>query len=158
MATTKEKDITPLRSLNVAAIGGKPKLCVNSGKPIFVGRIYGEVTDVKHKEDRNGKLQAQFVGEFVGVGPDGSVFSSGRLYLPGTISEGLEGQLKTSDGKPVRFAYDLVAVEAEKSPVGYVYSMKTLIKTEASDRIAEMTAEMNAITLPAATKEKAARA
>ncbi len=151
----KASEVTSLRNLTIAGMGAKPKACINNGnKPVYMGRIFGVVNDIKYKEDKNNKLQAQFVGSFQGVNADGEVFESERLYLPGTIAEGVEGQHKSAGGAPVQFGFDIVAMESDKSPVGYAYSVKALIKTEASDKLAEMANAMAEIPLPAAATKK----
>lgn len=151
---TKKDEVTPIRNLTVSSMGAKPKTCINSGNAVFCGRMFGIVSAVKHQESKQGKIQAVFIGDFQGVGPDGARFSSTRMYLPGQISENLDAQFGAGDSKALEFAYDLVASEAEKSPVGYAYSLKHLIKTKESDKLAEMSTAMDQVALPTLPEKK----
>lgn len=149
-AVTKEAKLewTPLPDINIKKIGGDPKQAVKLEKTVYVGRIFGELTDVKTKEARNGDSYQYLVGVFRAVGPDGKKFESEKLYLPGGIMEALEAAFKSGGEKPIEFGYDFFALYDADTVLNYRYSAKTLIKTAASDRLAAMAGEMEKLKVP----------
>jgi hypothetical protein len=141
-ANESKPEWQPIPKMALKAMGSNGKEAVKQGKNVYMGRIYGEAQAVKTKENRSGDMYSYLVGEFRSINGNGEKFESGILYLPGKLFETVESMLKSADGKAVRFAYDIYSTVDEKSSVGYSYAAKTLIKTEASNRLEEMTAEL----------------
>jgi len=159
MATEKEKpqpkasgkeeklEYQPIPQMNIKKIGANPKEAVKQEKAVFMGRIYGECTSIKTKEARSGDVYNYMVGQFRAVNGAGEKFESEKLFLPGGIFETIESAWKAGGEQPVQFGYDIFAVPDTNS-VGYRYSAKSLIKTEASDRLAGMSSQLDVKPLP----------
>jgi hypothetical protein len=146
------KEFTPLPQITIKALGGdgKDAIRANEGKggTVFMCRIYGEIADIKTKEARTGDVYDYFIGEFRAVDAEGKGYESSKLFLPSTIKEPLQGALGVSDGKPVKFGFDIFANPDNKTTIGYRYATKGLVKTEASDRLVEMGAALAEMPLP----------
>jgi len=140
-----------LPRMTVKNIGGKPRKVSEEVPQVYIGRIWGEANGSKIKELSSGDPMTIFVGDFRATNMDGDKFECNRMSLPESISESLEAALAVSAGKPVAFAFDLYANFSANSPVGYGYAVKSLVKTEASNRVEEMTvALLKTKALPAA--------
>lgn len=133
-------EFKPLSRITVAMIGGKPKEAIKQDSQVFVGRFFGEAHQHFSKELKSGGFMNYLIGEFRAVNPEGGKFQSSKLAVAESILEPIQAMLRTSDGNPVQFAFDLYANPSEKSPVGYDYAMKPLVETEAANRIEKMTA------------------
>ena len=138
----KQPDWLPLPKMQLRTLGCNGKDAVKQEKPVYMCRIFGEAQDVKTKEARSGDTYSYFVGEFRAINAGNEQFQSGILFLPGKLHETVEAAIKAAGGKGVKFAYDISSIPDEKSSVGYQYGAKSLIKTEASDRLEELTAEL----------------
>jgi len=152
MPEKTELVFTPIAQLTIKAIGGDGKKAIKDEKQVYMGRIYGEVSEIKIKEARSGETYKLILGEFRGVNAAGEGFESNKLMLPGTLLEQLEAKLKTADGNAIKFGYDIFSNPDEKSTIGYSYAYKQIIKTEAHDRLQAMTAEVSAAPMPMTTK------
>lgn len=151
-ATQKDEKLeyTPIPEMNVKKLGADAKDAVRLDKTVYMCRIYGEASQVKSKEARSGDMYSYLIGQFRGINAKGEKFESEKLFLPGGIMEAVESALSIADGKPVQFGYDIFSVVDEKSSVGYRYSAKTLIKSEATDRLTAMSKDLEGIKQPAA--------
>lgn len=138
-------EFAPLAQMTLKGIGCKPLEAVKKSAVVFMARIFGEVSDVKTKEARNGDAYSYFVGEFRAIGPDEKTkFESGKLFLPGGLFETIEGEFKAGGGKAVQFGYDIYSTPDDKSSTGYRYAARTIIKTASSDRLKAMTEALSA--------------
>lgn len=115
-------------------------------------RVIGVANELLEKEARSGQPYKQLIGDFQMLNAAGERYTSNKLFLPGTIMENVEAALKAAAGAPVKFAYDIVARPDNDSSLGYVYGAKSLIKTEASDLMAEMEREVGELKVPAELK------
>lgn len=150
----KKDEVQILTKMSTATLGLKGT--VGRDGQTFLCRIFGEVNGTKVKEF-NGRNSTMFLGQFLALDEDGTEFASEKLYLPGGVSESLEAAVEKSMGEPVKFGYDIFAGPSEKSPVGYVYSAKVVIKTEQSNRLVEMAKELAGTALPKNVKKSAAK-
>ena len=121
---------------------------------MYLCRIFGQATGIKTKEARSGDPYSYLVGEFSAVNNKGEAFDSEKLFLPASIQESVESQLKAANGAAVRFGYDIFACYDDKVSVGYRYAAKAVVKTEASNVIAEMAKELANIPLPNAPQQE----
>lgn len=149
MATAKAKvdEIEVLSKMSTTTLGCKPKECIKADKQLYIGRVFGEVGGMKPKEF-NGRTSMMFLGVFQARTADGKFYQSEKLYLPGGVSESLEAAFTANDSAATKFGYDLFVSPSEKSPVGYTYSAKSVIKTEASDRLKDMESELGEVEIP----------
>lgn len=148
LADEKKPEYQPLPQMNVKAIGAKPKEADRTGKAVFCGRIWGQVTSVKNKESRSGDPYSYLVGSFRALGPDDQKYEAEKLFLPGGLMEQIESTWKSGGEVPVQFGYDIYATPDEKSAVGYRYACKTIMKTETSNVLDAMTATIFEKPLP----------
>jgi len=147
MATKKadngqRPDYLPLAQMTLKACGCNPKEAIKQEKQVFMAKVFGEASEVKTKTARSGDPYSYLIGEFRAINGEKLGFESNKLFLPGGIFEQVEATLNAANGKSVQFAYDIYSVPDEKSSVGYRYSAKQLIKTEASTRLDELTSEL----------------
>lgn len=138
MATKETPEWAPLPQMTFKKMGCDPKDAVRKEQSVYMCRVFGEASDMKTKEAKNGDLYSYLVGEFRGISSEGKKFEAQKLFLPGGILEQIEAALKAANGKPVQFGYDVYATPDDNS-VGYRYAAKTLLKSEASDRLTEIT-------------------
>jgi hypothetical protein len=141
-ASEERPEFLPLAQLTLKACGCNPKDAIKESKAVFMARIFGEAGSVKTKVARSGDPYSYLVGEFRAVNGDKEGFESNKLFLPGGIFEQVEAAVNAADGKPVQFGYEIYSVPDEKSSVGYRYSAKMLLKTEASNRLDELTKQL----------------
>jgi hypothetical protein len=152
MSKEQTQEVVTLPAMNIKNCGADPKDAIRIGKQVFMCRIYGEANDSVTKENRKtGDPYSYLVGEFRAVNAKGEQFESEKLYLPNAVQEKVQGLLKTSGGAPVRFGYDFFSTPSETASTGYQYAASVIVKTEATDRLAEMAKEMDAKPLPAST-------
>jgi hypothetical protein len=62
--------------------------------------------------------------------------------------EEIESSLKSAQGSAVTFGYDIYSVEDKDSSTGYKYAAKSLVKTEAQDRIKELSKNLESRPIP----------
>lgn len=127
-----------IAQMTIKKVNADPKDAIRQSKQVFLCRIFGEATDVVVKEARTGDMYSYLIGEFRAQNAIGERFESSKLFLPGSLQEGLVGQLKAADGKSVQFGFDIFANPDEKSSVGYAYAAKQVVKTATTDRLEEM--------------------
>ena len=144
MASKKQEveerpEYLPLAQMTIKAIGCNPKEAIKQGKQVFMAKIFGEASEVKTKTARSGDPYSYLLGDFRAVNGEGLGFEASKLFLPGGIFEQIEAALNQNKGSSVQFGYDIYSILDEKSSVGYRYSAKQLMKTEASTRMEEMT-------------------
>ena len=142
-AETEERpEFLPLAQMTLKACGCNPKEAIKQEKQVFMAKIFGEASAVKTKVARSGDPYSYLMGEFRAVNGEKLGFEANKLFLPGGIFEQVEAAVNASDGKPVQFGYDIYSIPDEKSSVGYRYSAKMLLKTEASNRLDELTKQV----------------
>ena len=153
MAKNETPEWAPLPQMTLKKLGCDPKEAVRKEETIYMGRVFGEASSMKTKEAKNGDLYSYLVGEFRAINNEGKKFEAQKLFLPGGILEQIEAALTAADGKPVQFGYDIYATPDDNS-VGYRYAAKTLLKSEASDRLTEITKALESKKVDSAKKEK----
>lgn len=149
---SKEKptgEVTPVAQMTMKTLGN-PK--DGRQKSTFLGRVFGQCTGVKTKESRSGDPYQYLVGQFQGVGNDGAIYSTEKLFLPAGLLEGIEATWKSGGEAPVEFAYDIFSNPDDKSATGYRYAAKSLLKTETTDRLTAMAKELEDKAMPKAEK------
>jgi hypothetical protein len=152
-----KKEMEPIGEMTLKAMGCNAKEAVKQDKSVFMARIFGEVAGVKVKERRSGDTYSILLGQFRGETAE-KRFESERLILPGYIHDTVTAQLESAQGKAVKFGYDIFSTPDDKSTTGYKFAAKTIIKTEASDRLAEMSGEIESKPLPVPEAELKASA
>jgi hypothetical protein len=145
---TKTVEWQPISQMSIKKIGCDAKDAVRQDKQVFMARIYGVASAVKTKEQKNGDLYSYLIGEFRSVNNKGEKHESDKLFLPGGILEKIEGQLAAANGQAVQFGYEIFANPDESVTVGYRYAATSIMKTEVSDRLAKLSAEVGQRALP----------
>lgn len=143
----KEPDWSPITQMTFKNIGCTPKEAIKQDKTLFMARVYGEASEVKQKEARNGDIYVYLIGEFRAINAAGKQFESSKLFLPNSIFEEVQAALKANDGKPIQFGYDIHAGPSDNT-IGYAYAAKKIIRTAANDRLAQMAKEVDAKPMP----------
>jgi hypothetical protein len=142
---------SPVKHINAKIAGVDPRDAVRTEAPVYMVRIFGIVQGVKMFEDRrSGDSKTVFIGEFVAVGPDGSQYTSDKMFAFKALEEKLASGYKSSGEQAVEFGYDITSLPDEKSATGYVYRAESIIATQTSDRLAAMTKAVSQIPSPAA--------
>lgn len=144
---------SPLGDMTIKKIGADPKDAIRQNATVFMGRIFGEASALKTKDAKNGDVYQYLIGDFRAVNAKGDKYESTKLFLPGRLLEEIEAALN-STGQPVEFGYDIFATLDESSSVGYKYAVKTVVKTEASDRVSKMAASVMAKPMPKVEAKK----
>jgi hypothetical protein len=140
--TEQRPEFLPLAQMTIKACGCDPKDAIREKKQVFLVKVFGEANEVKTKTARSGDPYSYLIGEFRAINGEKLGFEANKLFLPGGIFEQIEAGLNASNGKAVQFAYDIYSVPDDKSSVGYRYSAKQLMKTEASTRLDDLTASL----------------
>lgn len=145
MASKKEKseegNLVPQLTFKKAAFD--PKECIRQKKQVYLGSVFGEMAGLKVKEAKSGDTYTILIGQFRIVNEvNKEMYESEKAILPGSIQETLEATFNSGGSKPVVFGYDVYATPSDNT-VGYQYAVKTLIKSEASDRLTEIQAEID---------------
>jgi hypothetical protein len=129
------------------------KVPADGGK-VLLGRIVGMISGLKQTvNNETGDIQTGLKGNFRGISSvDGlAAVTSGVCYLPGGIQEMLEGALasaKENDAKAtVTFAIDLFAIPATNK-AGYSFKAENIVEAEASDPLAMLLEQANAVKPP----------
>lgn len=148
----KERKYEPIATMSVKKMGCDARDAIKAEGAVYMCRIYGEAVDMKTKESRNGDPYSYFVGTFRAITAEGKAFESEKLFLPGTLAETIEAQLKTSDGAGVQFGWDLFATPDDSLSIGYRYAAKTLLKPEVTERLSALTKAVE--NMPQVTTEK----
>lgn len=123
-----------------------------------VAHIYGTVNAMKPGQTQYGNF-VRFIGRFEGVNLEtGDVTASGALILPGIAENLLAGAISADQAEAVDFAFE-VGVKPSKSPVGYDFTVRSLIEHRGADPLAAIRHEMETMrSLPspekAATRKK----
>lgn len=145
----------PLKQLtHKTGFATDPRDLKKDDKPIFISRVSGVIEKVKAFEDRKGKEQTVFIGDFIVQGADGKKYSSDKLYLFKQLEEKLSGTFTASGDKAVEFSYDVYAGYDEKSVTRYAYAAESVIKTATSDRMAKLLEESGKKPLPTVAQSK----
>lgn len=114
--------------------------------PCGLYRVYGLATGVRYGDGDNGPW-IKFVGQFEAVNMStGALIRSGELFLPNNVTPILESQIIAGKGedkfKGIQFALEIGAKEDEESAVGYVYTSKDLMPSDAkTDFLAQLRKE-----------------
>lgn len=142
MAKDKQSpEYTSIPQMTFKKCGLTPKDAIKHEKPVYMCRVFGEASGVKTKESRSGDPYSYLMGEFRLINAKGEKFESAKLFLPGSLFEVIEAALTSAEGRPVVFAYDVSSVPSDAT-IGYQYGAKSLIKTTASDKLTELTAQV----------------
>jgi len=145
----KAGEYEPMAQMTFKKMGCDAKDAIRAGKNVFMCRVFGEAADIKVKEAKGGDTYSYLIGEFRAETAAGKLFESGKLFLPGSIMETVEAQLKTvEDGKGVQFAFDVFSQPDDDVTIGYKYAVRQLIKPESSDRLIEMGKQLATKALP----------
>lgn len=138
-ATPETEAITQMGRMSIKKCGADAREAFKQNKPVFMGRILGVAEAYVTKENRDGEIYQYLIGQFRFTRFDGKQFESAKLTLPGSINELVETAVKAGNGKAVKFGYDITAIPDPESNVGgYAYSVKTVVKTAASDMLTEL--------------------
>lgn len=135
-------DFSQLPQITFKKAGCDAKEAIRQNTTVFMCRVFGEAAALKTKEARNGDTYSYLVGEFRIINSEGKGFESGKLFLPGGIMEQIEAALKAAEGRAVQFGYDVFSTVDVGTSIGYRYAAKSLLKTEASDRLATITEQV----------------
>lgn len=136
----KAPEYRPISKMNVKAIGGQPHdVLKDKTKPVFCGRFFGICNGVKTKELANHSMMTVFLGAFRAEGPEGELFESNRLNLPGSLADQMEAAVRANAPAATDFAFDVFANFNDKSPVKYDYAIRAIVKTQAENRLEELT-------------------
>lgn len=149
----------PLPQMTVKLIGADPRDAIQNNERTYLCRVYGEVTDIKTKEDRKGDAYSYLLGTFMAVREtatdaefaevgDAMFFYAEKLFLPGGIQEKVETVFNSNAKKPTQFGYDLYSVPDRAVSVGYRYAAASIMETSANNRMQVMTNEVSKRALP----------
>jgi hypothetical protein len=144
----QESGFVPQPSITFKGIGVSGRDAVEAQKPVFMCRLFGEITGFKQREGGKFGLYTYFLGEFRVTTNSGAKFQSHKLFLPSAMSDEMIASLTAADGKPIKFAYDIVSVPTDQFVIGYQYGYKSLIQTEVANRILELEKELDGMKLP----------
>jgi len=147
-----EKKFEPMSKMSIKKMGCDAKEAIRQGKAVFMCRIYGEANDKKDKENRSGDLYSYLLGTFRAETWEGKLFESETLFLPGTLMEVVEAQLKRSSGAGVQFGWDIFSEPDASTTIGYRYAAKTVVKPEVSERLAALANAVDQIPIPGEKK------
>lgn len=140
----------PVKHLNVKSAGVNPRDAVKNsanpnGKNVFMIRMYGVLQGVKSFEDKkSSEVKFVMLGEFVGKGPDGKTYVSDKMFCFRALEDKMRSSFDSGDQKAMEFGYDVTAVPDEKSSTGYSYQAVSVIKSQVSDRLATLAAQLDA--------------
>lgn len=132
-----------LAKLSIKTMGCDPrKVASVDGGKLPLARIYGKAVTVKYVEGADGKASCCFIGTFEGINLEtGEVFRSGKLYMPGGVTEVMETALRSAqkedDKASISFAFEVRSVKAG-NPIGYSYEAKAIKPPEVEDELAEI--------------------
>src|SRR5271154_5498911 len=107
MAEKKTEELETIQKMSFKAMGCDAKDAIRQDKNVYMCRVYGEATEIKSREARNGDIYSYLLGDFRAETGAGKRFESSKLFLPGSLLELVESSLKAADGKPVSFAFDV---------------------------------------------------
>lgn len=152
--TVERGEETILGKLTLKEMGCNPSMVktLREGEKTYpLARIYGVALKVGKQEDRleAGRIHTFFQGQFEGINLDtGEVFSSGKLYLPGGLSEQFEAfltkALETDPKTQVQFGFEIASQKAT-NPIGYSYVAAPFHKPEKNDALAALRAAMKSL-------------
>lgn len=127
-------ETTIISKMSVKTVKANPKVASaapDGSKPFPLCQIYGQANGTKNVEDRgSGEFHESLIGNFEARNlQDGTMYSSGVLYLPKGIHESIVSAVKklTNDTDSISFALEIYAVKAS-NPIGYSYEAKSLMK------------------------------
>jgi hypothetical protein len=128
-------ETTIISKMSVKTIKANPRVASvepeGSTKKFKLAQIYGQANGTKIVEDRNsGDSHESLTGNFEAKNlQDGTMYSSGVLYLPKGIHESVVAAVKglTNDNDSISFALEISAVPAN-NPIGYSYEAVSLMK------------------------------
>jgi hypothetical protein len=143
-----EPKFEPIAKMSMKKMGCDAKEAIKQDRAVFMARIYGEAASIKTKENRSGDVYSYLVGSFRAQTFEGNAFESEILYLPGTLMEVIEAQLKSADGGAVQFGWDIFSTPDRETTIGYKYAAKTVVKPEVSERLAQLTRDVQDKPLP----------
>jgi hypothetical protein len=131
-----------ISKITVSSIGCKPGLVValpDGELELPLCRIYGNLTSRKEQFDKDkGNTYVFFQGTFEAINmQSGEVFQSGKLFLPGGISQMVEDAVSKNPDSSIAFAFQLNAIKA-KNPIGYSYRVLALKNPYVNDPLDEI--------------------
>lgn len=116
-------------------------LAAGEGVNVPLLKIVGDTTEAKTGQTDKGEFTA-LLGDFVSVNLlTGEQFQSGKAILPNFISEVLSAALNASQS--VTFALEIGAKADESAVTGYVYTTRSLVDAEPSDKMKRLLAAAN---------------
>jgi hypothetical protein len=123
--------INYVSKISVAKVIGKVKEEDNSVRPRALLRVMGLLQKYESGESDYGVYQA-FLGMFKAMNVEtGDQFVSGKLFVPGTITELLKG-IVDSGNVPTKIAFEIGVKLSPDSQIGYEYTVKSLLETQVS--------------------------
>lgn len=121
-------------------------LAAGAGVNVPLLKIVGETTEAKTGQTDKGEFTA-LLGDFVAVNLlTGEQFQSGKAILPNFISEVLRAALNASQS--VSFALEIGAKGDESALTGYVYTTRSLVDAEPTDKMKRLLAAAQIDTTP----------
>lgn len=114
---------------------------------IFLARFVGVATGVKPYENDKGDVQYGLIGDFEGTGPDGEIIPGSVLYMPAYVTDQIASILERDTTATVDIAHDQYAHFDADAATMYVFTVRSLIKTE-SPRVAAIKAQLQGVALP----------
>jgi len=155
-----EKTVIP--KLSVKALGCNPKaasaLKEGDTTPVPLCKVWGVATGVKQGEAANGQIWTALSGRFEGTNiqdGDGTVFQSGKLFLPTGFQEVIEGALAEAIDAEVQFGLEIRAVRAS-NPIGYSYQAVVLVPPRENDALSQLRDWVLVKSLPAPAPQQRA--
>lgn len=127
-----------LRKITASTVCGKIE---KTDKPQRLCLIYGTANRVKTGTSQFGPW-VQLVGQFEAVNlATGQVFTSPYCILPDkVVNEVIAGAIESGQ-TGVEFAYEF-GIKPSKSPVGYDYTAKPIVKEQDNDALASLRAKI----------------
>lgn len=116
------------------------------GKPLYLGRMIGEASEVRNKVDAMSRPYTVLVGKFKAIpakpfeakddaGNKVSVEAivAGTCVLPPDQHNKVSAELAKEDVSLVQFAIDVFSVKYENSTLGYVFSVNEIFPINGAD-------------------------
>lgn len=149
-------ETTIISKMSVKTVKANPKVASaapeGTSSKFKLCQIYGQANGTKIVEDRNsGDSHESITGNFEAKNlQDGTMYSSGVLYLPKGIHEQILSAVKglTNDTDSISFALEISAVKAT-NPIGYSYEAISLMKPVGVDPLEAIRAALPQHDVPA---------
>lgn len=133
----KKQPAALVSKISVKTVCGKIDRKTLTEEPKAIMRVLG-IAKAKFTGEGDKGAYVGFKGQFKATNLEtGKQYFSGKMYLPGSASDLLEGQF-TGDPKqdaPVNFGFTITVQEDESSSVGYIYGCESLMEPDEADPI-----------------------